>query len=277
MQLYYQSYSKKLSSPLEELAENENKLGEVHNKPPVVIIPGLFGSTVNWRSFAKKLSESHDVIVIDQRNHGESPHASSHSYADMVSDLLEFIDRFGLERIVLCGHSMGGKVAMLFSLLYPERVSQLVVLDIAPVTYKHSHAPYLRALMKIDLSTLSSRSDAEKALKESIPDTSTRLFLIQSLVGKQGEYYWRLNLPVLLADMPLITGFPKDNVDGISNPVDTLFVLGGESDYVRNEDVDIIKAYFPNTHIKTIDGAGHWLHAERPQQVMDALTVFIKK
>ena len=262
MELFYQSYG------------TENSVDAV---PPVIIIPGLFGSTVNWRSFAKKLSQTHHVIVVDQRNHGESPHADSHTYDDMVSDLLALCDRLNFDRVVLCGHSMGGKVAMLFALLHPERLASLAVLDIAPIHYKHSHAPYLRALMEVDLLSLSSRSEAEKALKSTITDTSTRLFLMQSLVGKPGEYRWRLNLPILLLDMPEITGFPLPDVDGIVSSIQAVFILGGESDYVDEDGVVKIKTFFPKAECFTVDGAGHWLHAERPNEVFEVLIEFLKK
>ena len=265
MQLHYHSYP-----------EQQGESHACSVNPPVIIIPGLFGSTANWRTFAKKLSQNFDVIVIDQRNHGESPHAPSHTYPDMVADLLEFIDAKGFEQVVLCGHSMGGKVAMLFSLLYPERVSRLAVLDIAPIEYEHSHAPYLRALMDIDLSTLHSRSDAEKMLKETIVDTPTRLFLMQSLVGKPGEYRWRLNLPVLLADMPFITGFPVDQVAGMKSLVDAAFIIGGNSDYVKQAHISLIEEYFPSVSFTTIEDAGHWLHAERPKDVLETLIIFLK-
>ena len=178
---------------------------------------------------------------------------------------------------MLCGHRMGGKVAMLFALLHPERLARLAVLDIAPIQYMHSHAPYLRALMEVDLLSLSSRSEAEKALKSSITDASTRLFLMQSLVGKPGEYRWRLNLPILLRDMPEITGFPLLDVDGIVSSTEAVFILGGESDYVDEEGVVKIKTFFPKAECFTVDGAGHWLHAERPNEVFEVLIEFLKK
>ena len=261
MELHYQSYSPESLS----------------DQAPVIIIPGLFGSTANWRSVARKLAESYCVTVIDQRNHGDSPHADSNTYIDMVNDLLALCDRLGYDQVVLCGHSMGGKVAMLFSLLYPSRVKKLAVLDIAPVQYEHSHAPYLKALMAIDLASLTSRSDAEKALQHTIQDTPTRLFLMQSLVGKAGEYRWRLNLPVLLNDMSEIAGFPSDVVDGLVLEKPTLFILGGKSGYVIESHLDAMSNYFPEADIVTIDGAGHWLHAERPQETVEVLMEFIKK
>lgn len=259
MELFYQAYSPKNNG---------------HS--PVVIIPGLFGSTMNWRSFARELGKDYHVIVIDQRNHGESEHADSHTYSDMVGDLLSFIDKQGFESITLCGHSMGGKVAMLFALLHPERVDKLAVLDIAPVEYSHSHAPYLKALMKIDLSKLQSRSDAEAALQLTIDDTPTRLFLMQSLVGRKGEYRWRLNLPVLLKEMSNITGFEHQTAAGLVNDLPVIVIIGGSSAYVRDEDHVVVKSYFPEAKFNSIDGAGHWLHAEQPKRVLNVLINFLK-
>lgn len=243
--------------------------------PPIIIIPGLFGSTANWRSFAKKLAEQYHVVVIDQRNHGESPHADSHSYDDMVADLYDLCDHLNFDKVILCGHSMGGKVAMLFSLLHANRVAKLVVMDIAPVAYSHSHAPYLKALMQVDLSTLSSRSDAERALQKTIEDTPTRLFLMQSLVGKPGEYRWRLNLPVLLNDMPLITGFPCALVNNLSSDVDMMVLIGGSSDYFKQSHIAAVEKYFPKANFVTVEGAGHWLHAEKPKEVLNVLINFL--
>jgi len=263
MQLFYQQYP-----------EDSSQVNSDHS--PIIIIPGLFGSTVNWRGFARNLSKEYLVYVVDQRNHGESPHADSHSYADMVADLLQLVDDLGLERVTLCGHSMGGKVAMAFSLLYPDRVDKLAVLDIAPVAYTHSHAPYIKALMAIDLSQLASRSDAEKALQESIPDMATRLFLMQSLVGSPGNYRWRLNLAILYQYMSDITSFPEQDLVGMSSDLKPLFLTGSNSDYVLEQHNDAIKYYFPKAVFNEIEGAGHWLHAEQPKRVLEALTVFLK-
>lgn len=264
MQLFYQQYPEDIS-----LVNSE--------RPPIIIIPGLFGSTINWRSFARNLSKDYLVYVVDQRNHGESPHADSHTYVDMVADLVCLIDRLGFERVTLCGHSMGGKVAMVFSLLYPHRIDQLAVLDIAPVAYTHSHAPYLKALMEIDLTELASRSEAEKALKQSIPDMGVRLFLMQSLVGTPGNYRWRLNLAILYDYMSHITSFPEQDLAGVESDLQPLFLTGSDSDYVLKEHHGLIKHYFPKVVFSEIKGAGHWLHAEQPKSVLEALTGYLKK
>ena len=155
---------------------------------PMIIIPGLFGSTANWRSFARKLSVTQPVLVVDQRNHGRSPHAGTNTYDDMVADLIELCDHLSIEKAIFCGHSMGGKTAMQLALNHQERVEKLIVLDIAPVKYQHSHAPFLEGLMDIDLSALKSRSEADRALQDVITDTATRLFLLQNLTGSSGSY-----------------------------------------------------------------------------------------
>jgi len=232
-------------------------------KPPILIIPGLFGSNVNWRSFANKLSDGNVVIAIDQRNHGRSPHR---------------------EKIIACGHSMGGKTAMLFCLLHPARVERLVVLDIAPVAYQHCHAPFLEALLDIDLQTLKSRKEADRALQDIIPETSTRLFLLQSLTGSPGDYKWRLNLPVLHQFMPMIVSFPDEALvrqktempDNVPSKIPVLFVRGSESNYVLPEHNASIAKLFENVDIKTLQEAGHWLHVDQPMALLNTLQIFLK-
>lgn len=243
---------------------------------PTVIIPGLFGSSINWRGFGKQLSLHCPVYLIDQRNHGRSPHCDTHSYADMVSDLLTFLDQQGLDKVVLCGHSMGGKVAMLFALLHPERVEKLLVLDIAPITYTHTHAPFLKALQEIDLSSLASRSEADRMVAKAIPETSTRLFLLQSLVSSDGEFSWRLNLDVLHDFMPQIIGFPDSLVENETSAAPSLFLYGDESDYVPEQSHSLIRRYFTDAHIAPIEQAGHWLHVQQPAKVLEAIVQFIK-
>lgn len=241
---------------------------------PIIIIPGLFGSTANWRAVAKRLGDSHKVIVVDQRNHGRSPHADSQTYANMVQDLRGFCDHHNLDKIVLCGHSMGGKVAMLFALEYPRMVSKLAILDIAPITYSHSHAPHIRSLMELDLSSLKSRSDADRQLRESIPDLGTRMFLLQSLAGSPGQYQWKLNLPVLLEYMQEMTAFPE--VSG-SSEVAALFLAGNLSEYLGDQHHAKIFDLFSNSQFISIPDAGHWLHAEQPARVIDIINNFIQE
>lgn len=264
MQLFFQSYPE------------SDEIG-ADSRAPLIIIPGLFGSTNNWRSFARAMGEHYPVIVIDQRNHGRSEHADSHTFADMSNDLLEFIDQQGFERVIPCGHSMGGKTAMMFSLLQPERVERLLVLDIAPVTYQHSHAPFLDELMKIDLASLQSRRDAEAALRATIPDSGTRMFLLQSLVGAPGNYQWRLNLPVLRQYMPEIVSFPDEILSNRVSDVATVVVFGEESEYVQPQHQKKILRYFPSAQFVGIPGASHWLHIDQPKRVLEAVLNFVQQ
>ncbi len=244
---------------------------------PVVIVPGLFGSVSNWRQFAKKLSESSPVFVVDVRNHGRSPHYDSHSYLDIANDLNEFCVEHNLNKIIPCGHSMGGKAAMVFSLLFAERVAALLVLDIAPVSYRHSHAPFLDALMQIDVDQIESRKHADQLLKPVITEQSVRLFLLQSLVGRAGEFSWRLNLPVLQRFMPEIVGFPAQELKGKTSNVPMALVSGADSSYVDDNGIHLTKTYFNKLSIETIAGAGHWLHIDQPSRVLAAVNLFLRK
>lgn len=265
MQLHFQVYPEASS------------LQDAKDHSPLVIIPGLFGSTTNWRSVARKLATQHTVIVIDQRNHGRSPKASSQSFEDMVSDLQQFAEQHGIEQMIPMGHSLGGKVAMLFALIHPRLVEKLVVVDIAPVRYAHSHAPFLEQLAQLDLAELGSRAEADRALMQVIPDTATRLFLLQSLTGKPGSYEWRLNLPVLHQFMPQLVDFPMQLVENSQSELDALFVNGENSDYVLQEHKPLILRLFPNAQFTAVADAGHWLHAEQPDRLVALVKEFLNE
>lgn len=260
MKLYYQHFP------------DDWAIDQFSQSVPVIIIPGLFGSTANWRSFARKLSNTRPVIVIDSRNHGRSPHADTNTYAHMVTDLIELCDDLSIDKAIFCGHSMGGKVAMALALDHHNRVEKLLVLDIAPVVYSHSHAPFLEGLMNLDLSELQSRSQADRALQDIITDAPTRLFLLQNLTGSPGNYKWRINIPVLRDHMEAIMGFPETAkvVD-----VKTLFLYGARSTYVLHEYHAKIQRMFTNSLFRSVEDAGHWLHAEQPDKVLEEVKEFI--
>jgi len=263
MNLHYESYPKNYLAQSVDVRES--------NATPIIIIPGLFGSTANWRGIAKKLSDDRPIIVIDQRNHGRSPHADTNSYLDMVDDLHAFIEQHEIPKVILCGHSMGGKVAMLFALLHSSYVAKLAILDIAPVTYEHSHAPFLEELLNIDLSQLQSRKDADRALTPVITDMGTRMFLLQSLAGTAGSFFWRINLSVLHDFMPQLVGFPDQIVSKLRNNCETVVIIGNLSNYVSDAGYKKLTQYFENSNLIVIDQAGHWLHAEQPAKVLEQL------
>ena len=231
---------------------------------PLLIAHGLFGSARNWGVIAKRLSETRPVITVDMRNHGLSPWYDSHSYADLANDLMQALD----QPTDVLGHSMGGKAAMVLALEKPKLVNRLIVADIAPVTYGHSQMGPIEAMRRVELNTVETRSDAKAQLGELEPGVAD--FLLQSLDMK--EKRWRLNLDVLAAEMDKIIGFPQ--VEGqFDGP--TLFLSGGNSDYVQRDARPQIKTLFPNAKFAKIPGAGHWLHAEKPREFTAAISAFL--
>ena len=240
--------------------------------PPLVIAHGLYGSGRNWGVIARRLADRRDVIVVDMRNHGESPRAASQSYPDMAADLAEVIATLG-HPVDLLGHSMGGKAAMQLALTEGALVRRLVVADIAPVAYAHDQSHHARAMRSLDLFGLTTRGEADRRLADTIPDPSLRAFFLQSLDLKApGGPRWRLNFDVLEAEMPKIVGWPG-TPGSFDKP--TLFLTGSESGYVKPEYRDAIRAQFPKARFARLPGAGHWLHAEKPREFEEAVRVFL--
>ena len=233
---------------------------------PLLIAHGLFGSARNWGVIAKRLAAARPVIAVDMRNHGGSDWYDSHSYADLAADLAEVIR----EPTDVLGHSMGGKAAMVMALQNPALVNRLIVADIAPVSYGHSQMGPIDAMRQVDLATVESRSDAKAQLGELDPGLAD--FLLQSLDMK--EKRWRLNLDVLGTEMDKIIGFPK--VTGQYHGP-TLFLSGGNSDYVQRDARPQIKALFPQAKFAKIPRTGHWLHAEKPREFEAAVSAFLGK
>lgn len=240
--------------------------GTATDLPQVLIVHGLFGSARNWGAIAKRLSADRRVVAVDMRNHGLSPWYETNSYTDMAADLAAILD--GPCDVV--GHSMGGKAAMVLALQHPEVVRRLVVADIAPVAYAHTQMPMVDAMRSVDLTKVASRRDADDQLANHVVDAGVRAFLLQSLDVK--EQRWRLNLDVLSAEMDAILGFPQ--LDAIYDNA-TLFLSGGESDYVQDAHRDGIKALFPKARFARIPGAGHWLHAEKPRAFEETVRLFL--
>lgn len=228
-----------------------------------IILHGFLGMSDNWRTLGKKFSEDgYEVHLLDQRNHGRSFHSEEFSYELMVKDLKNYCEQHDLDEIILLGHSMGGKTAMLFATTYPNMISKLIIADISPKAYPPHHQDILKALEMLDFSKIDSRDDAEKMLSEYIKIKSIRLFLLKNLFRKGDNYGLRLNLPVLSEKIEEVgKALPKDaRFDG-----DVLFLSGEKSGYIESIDELIIRQHFPKATIKTISNAGHWLHAENPQ------------
>jgi esterase len=253
---------------------------------PIIILHGLYGSSDNWLTIGKDLSSDWVVYLLDLRNHGNSPHTERHTYALMKLDLLEFLDRYDIEKSVIVGHSMGGKVAMAFAAGFPERLSSLIVIDIGPKSY-HSltgyssqaidHMNILNAMQSVDFSTVASREDIDSRLKIYIKSERIRNFLMKSIRrNRDNTFSWKINVPVLMKELPSMlegVGYTAQGVSGF--PV--LFIRGGNSDYIPDEDVLSIKSFFPTAEFVTIPDAGHWLHAEKPELVIRTLKDFLNR
>ncbi len=232
---------------------------------PLLIAHGLFGSARNWGVIAKRLSETRPVIALDMRNHGLSPWYDTQSYLDMADDLAAVIDR----PMDVLGHSMGGKAAMVLALQNPNKVNRLIIADIAPVTYSHTQMGPIEAMRQVDLDQITSRADAKAQLGDLEPGVPD--FLLQSLDLKGKR--WRLNLNVLAAEMDKIIGFP-DITGQFNGP--TLFLSGGNSDYVKPDYRPEIKQLFPDAKFAKIPGVGHWVHAEKPREFEAAVATFLQ-
>ena len=252
-----------------ELPHLDYPAEEATDEPPLLIAHGLFGSARNFHTIAGKLARRRRVIAVDMRNHGSAPWDEA-GYPQMADDLADAVERLAGGRAAVLGHSMGGKAAMGLALSRPELVAALIVADIAPVAYRHSHIDTIRGMQTVDLDTVRRRSDAEPALAEAVPEKPLRLFLLQNLVIEDGRARWRINLDGLGQGMDRLIGWPGDwPEDCYDGP--TLFLHGGASDYVPPDSHPRVRALFPQAEIEAIEGAGHFLHAEKPGEFTQAV------
>jgi esterase len=240
--------------------------------PPLVLLHGLFGAAKNLGVLARGLGRQARVISMDLRNHGDSPHAADMGFASMAGDVAETCAALGLTRVRVAGHSMGGKTAMVLALTRPELVERLAVLDIAPVRYTHNYHDYVQVMREIPLKPELTRQAADAALAQVVPAAPMRAFLLNNLVLGAAPR-WRAGLDEIAEALPkLLEWEDPPGCRPYAGP--TLFLRGGESDYVRPEADADIKRLFPEADQKTIDGASHWLHADQPQQVIASLQEF---
>lgn len=246
--------------------------GTPHGRPPVLLTHGLFGQGRNLGVIARSLSHGRQVLSVDLRNHGESAHDPDQSYDALAADLAQVIDAHGGQADVVA-HSMGGKAAMWLALNHPQTIRRLVVLDIAPVAYRHSQSRYIDAMEAMDLSGLITRAEADRRLSALVPEPGVRAFLLQSLDLRADPPRWKLNLPVLRAAMPDLVGWPGHK--GKSWPGPVLLLAGAEGDYVTAEGEAAMRAAFPHVVIEHIAGTGHWLHADRPAEVAGRVARFL--
>lgn len=247
-----------------------------HGRPRFAFLHGLFGQGRNWSAIAKGLAGDGASLLVDLPNHGRSPWTDHFSYADMAdavaADLRERLGPLG--NLVVVGHSMGGKTAMVLALRRPEVVRGLVVIDIAPDDSSHGYGfgRLIAALRDLDLASFDNRDEADAALAARVPDEGVRSFLLQNLRRTRRGFAWHPNLELLARDLPLISGFP---VVGGSYPGPVLWLRGEDSGYVRDEHLPAMRRLFPRHTLVTVPGAGHWVHSDAPEFVVESIHDFV--
>lgn len=258
---------------------------EVGSGFPVVVLHGLYGSSDNWLSIAKQLGEHYRVILVDQRNHGNSPHAQTHTYNDLANDLYGLVRKLNLEHFHLIGHSMGGRAAMLFQTLYPNFVRSLIVVDVAPWGYSGTdrwfvdsykeHRHIIRGMKGLPLDQINSRMEADRLLSISLPSDRLRQFLFKNLRrDTHGKFYWAINLDVLDKFLEaMILGVDVDR--RFTQELDVLFIKGDDSNYIHSSREGEISEIYPKATLVNVKNAGHWVHAEQPQVFVDEVQKFL--
>lgn len=238
----------------------------------MIILHGLMGSSDNWLPQAKMLGEHYHVWVVDQRNHGQSPHSNEFNYTVLSEDILNFIQEHNIDNPVIIGHSMGGKAAMNFALMHPDKLDKLIVVDIAPKAYDVRHDHIVEGLKAVPIDAVQSRQEANDALASHISSEAVRQFLLKNLMRKpEGGFGWRINLPVIDQSLEMISGGLV--TEGVFEKK-TMFIRGSKSDYILDEDRDAIKKTFPNATLVTME-TGHWVQAEKPEEFVQVVLSFL--
>ena len=260
----------------EQTASVELHCETIGNGPDLVILHGLFGSGENWRSQAKRLATQFTVHSMDARNHGDSPHTTGISYPQMAADVAATCAILGIKHSHIIGHSMGGKTAMQLALQQPQLINRLIVVDIGPGQYPHHHRNVIDGLIAVQQSDTSNRRDADTLLAQHVDNAAVRAFLLKNLQRTaDNRYRLKINLEVIAGQYEHIAAAvgASNHTARFDGPV--LFIKGADSDYLQPSDREIILQKFPNTALKTIDGAGHWPHSEKPDVVYRIIADFL--
>jgi len=242
---------------------------------PLIILHGLLGSADNWRSMSRRLGAHYQVFAVDLRNHGRSPHSDIFDYDVMVADLREFVEQQALTRIMLLGHSIGGKVAMQFAIDYSEQVDRLVIVDIGPKPYEPSQRYILEALRSLDLTRCKSFADVDAALAAEVSGESLRQFLLKNLArDENGRLRWKVHLEAIDRNYDKLA---RGLAPGRTFDKPTLFIRGGRSNYIEDDDAPLIRQIFPQAEIATLPEAGHWVHVDLPEEFFQTALNFLNK
>ncbi len=237
----------------------------------LILLHGLFGSSDNWGVVAKHFSQHYQVISVDLRNHGKSPHSAMQTYPQMAEDILTLCDTLGLAQIHLLGHSLGGKVAMQFATQNQHRMGKLIVVDMAMRAYADAHTYLIDSMLALDLNQLKTRAQADEALSQHIPSTMVRHFLLMNLIKQEEQLKWRINLPALKTNYPALqTAVCED----AQYHAPCLFIRGKRSDYVQANDIAQISRHFVSAHFDSLP-TEHWVHAEQPQMFIQVVERFL--
>lgn len=241
--------------------------------PPLIILHGFLGSLDNFRSISKRLSENHTVYSVDLRNHGRSPHSDVMSYAVMAEDMLEFLGARDLSETAVLGHSMGGKVAMQLATSYPDYVGKLLVIDIAPKDYPPAQASLLEAMNRLDLARYGSFGEIDGALAPDVRDPATRRLVLKNVGHRQGDgFYWKIDVDAMTKNYGALA---KNITPEYRFEKPACFIRGGRSKYIQDEDSAGIREIFPRAEIVQIPNAGHWVHADAPEEFLRTVRNFL--
>ncbi len=245
---------------------------KIGSGPSIIILHGFLGTSDNWISIGRALSEFRTVYLVDQRNHGRSFHSEEFNYDLLADDLYQLIQEERIENPVLIGHSMGGKVVMNYSLRYPDSFDKLIIVDISPRYYPVHHQKILAGLLAIPMTSITTRNEADDILSEYVDQPSIRQFLLKNLDRTSEGYKWKANLKVL---NHLIEEVGKEIYKESVTEKQVYFIRGDQSDYIRPTDREQIKSMYPMSKILTIKNAGHWLHAEQQDSFFRTLLAIL--
>lgn len=241
---------------------------------PIIILHGLFGMLDNWNSIGSELANNFAIYLVDQRDHGRSDKSKEFGYEFVARDLKNLCDKLSLQKIGLIGHSMGGKSAMTFANLYPDMVDKLMVIDIAPKKYEGGHENIFDAILAVPIEEVTTRSAVDGILSKQIDNIGVRQFLMKNLTRKkEGGFEWKANFKLLHDKYENILDIPalRKNSD-----LEVVFIKGGLSQYIQPEDEALIHSYYPNAEVEIIENAGHWVHAEKPKELLDSIYSFFQ-